>query len=293
MTRFALALILACSTLAAAERLPADCRWAAHLDVQRLMASSAGAWIAARLAEQPHAARLTLLEAVSGLDPRRDLRTVTIGGADADENRSLVLLRGTFDPVRLANLARAAEGHAEVRIGSRTVHTWLDKGRAVSGCLIEADLLALSRSPERIRDAIALADEPNRPAADLPMPQGWEASALVLASTQRIDDLVRDRGASAMLRGLHGVAVRFHEAGSDLVLEARAAAAGEPEAQRLVEAGRGLIALAQLQHGERIDPAVAAMLAGLRLERQGAAIQARVAMPASEALRLLAARAGR
>ncbi|MBN8526269.1 MAG: hypothetical protein J0M02_13125 [Planctomycetes bacterium] len=294
MHRLLASLALTCLAIAAAaaERIPADCRWVLQMDVKAALASQAGEWIARQAVRQPLAARLKVLEAISGLDVRRDLRLVTICGADSDDSTGLILVRGTFDAAKLELLVSAAEGHEEVKAGHRTIHVWQDKGKPAAGCLAAPDLLILGKSAARIRDAIALVDDPSRPAARIAVPEKWEQSALLFGAADRIDALIKDKPASAMLGNVRSCAARIVEQGADMVLEAHAVAASEAAAQQLVDAGRGLAAIVQLQKPAELDPALAESLRNGRLDRAGTAVDLRLSLPVADLLRLVEKRAG-
>lgn len=294
MSRLLACLALVCLALAAgaAERLPADCRWVVQLDVPALLRTRAGAWLGQQLLRQPHAARLQVLEAVSGLQPERDLRLITLCGVDGNDDNGLILVRGTFDAARLEALAKAAAGHQAVRAGGRTIHLWADKGKPAAGCLAAPDLLLLGKSAQRIREALALLDDPARPSARIALPPAWDEAAVIFGAADRIDALVAGQPASATLGNLRACAARLVEQGDELVLEARAEAVGEAAAQQLVDAGRGLAAIVQLQRPAGLDAALAEALRAARLERRGATVELRLAVPTADVVRLVGQRAG-
>lgn len=280
-------LLAATAVLASAERIPADCRWMMHADLRAMFASKVGEWIGREMVKQPHAARLQLLEALTGLNPRRDLISATICGVGADDDTGLVYVRGAFDAARLSTMAQAAEGYAAVQAGSRTIHTWMDKGKPAAGCLATADLLILGKTSTRIREALALLDAPGQTGAILAVPAGWDKAALVVCAAEQLGELAAGKPESAMLRNVRAFAARIHAPDDRLVLEARATATGETAAQQMVDAGRGLIAILQLQRPEKLDPALAEAVRGAQLARDGALVTLSLSLPFDEALRLV------
>lgn len=288
--RACLVLVLAGAAAAAeripAERIPADCTWAAQVDAQALLASRLGGWLSARLDQQPHAARLAMLEAVSGLALRRDLRRVTVCGVGERQEDGLLLVRGTFDAAKLATLAQAAEGHRLEQAEGRTIHVWNGKDRPAVGCLAQPDLLILGASVERVRTMLRVLDGPASVAPPVAPPPGWDGALAWVAATG-IDALAAARGSSAMLASVRGGAIRLVEADGAVVLEARLDTAGEAVAQQLAEAGRGLLALLALQRPGNIDGEVLAALLAARIERSGSDLGLRVAVPLATALQAL------
>ena len=292
MPRFQAALaglVLVClaSFAAAAERVPADSRWVIHADLQLMLRTKVGEWIGREMVKQPHAARLKMLEAISGLNLKRDLRHVTICGVGADDDSGLVYVRGTFDAERIGNLAQAAEGYAAVQAGSRTIHTWMDKGKPAAGCLAAADLLILGKSSTRVREALALLDASTAPGAVFQLPAGWEKSALVVCAAEDLAALADGKPESAMLRNVRSLVARVVEDGSLLAFEARAVAITEAAAQQMVDAGRGLAAIVQLQKPASLDPVLIETVRTGELSRDGVNVSLRLTVPFEDALRLV------
>ncbi len=289
MPRFLASVILVClaSIAAAAERVPADCRWVIHADLQLMLRTKVGEWLGKEMVKQPHAARLQMLEAISGLNIRRDLKNVTICGVGADDDTGLVYVRGTFDANRLNTLAQAADGYAAVQAGSRTIHTWMDKDKPAAGCLAAADLLLLGKSSTRIREALDLLDAPTQQGAVFQMPAGWEKSALVVCAAEDLASLADGKPESAMLRNVRSLVARVVEDGAMLALEARAVATTEAAAQQMVDAGRGLAAIVQLQKPANLDPVLIETVRTGQLNREGVNVALRLTVPFEDALRLV------
>jgi hypothetical protein len=286
-----LALILSCCCLAApaAERVPPDARWMAHLDVAALLRSQTGTWLKEQLAQQPHAARLAMLNAVSGIDVVQDLHHITVSGIGADDASGLVQVRGRFDAAKLETVVQATEEHAVQTFGQRRIHTWRgDDGKPVAGCLAAPDLLLLGKDPQRLRAGLRLADDATAPAASFSVPAGWAGSALLLCAADDIAALAGPEPASAMLRQLRGVAARLGEEGPLLTFEARTQTRDAAAAQQLIEAGRGLMALVQLQQPANLDAALVESLRGAELSRDGDTALLRLRLPVADAVRLIA-----
>jgi len=288
MTRlFICILVLSCTLLSSVERIPADCQWLVQIDAQAILKSKVGEWIGQQMVKQPHAARLQMLQAISGLDLRRDIRSVTLCGVGADDDTGLVLVRGTFDAARIEMVAQAADGHLALPVGSRTIHTWLDKGKPAAGCLVASDLLVLAKTSTRIRDLIAAVDVGRDEVSGIVTPAGWEKSALMLGAAEQIADLAAGKPESAMLRNVRSLSVRIVEEGTDFVVEGRAIAASEAAAQQLLDAGRGLVALVQLQRPDHLDPSLLTAIQNAKMSREGPAVTIRVGLAAADALRVI------
>lgn len=277
-------LLLAAVTASAVERIPADSRWVVSIDVPAVVAGQVGGWVKAQLARQQTAAQLRILEAVSGFNIARDLRHITLCGAEGGDATGLLLLRGVFDAGKLTALAEAADEHALVQVGSRTIHTWKDKGKPVAGCLAAADLLIIGRTAERITQALKAIDDSVAP--PVAIPAGWEGAAMVVAAADGLDGLADKGPQSALFKNFRGLAARISETGDMLVLDAEATATGEAQAQQVVDAGNGLRALVQLQKPEDLDAALADAVRTAQLGRTGTKVTLHLTLPVADAKRL-------
>ncbi len=291
MTRAILTLALClCATIGgSAERLPADCRWAIQLDVQKALASQLSAVLNIKSQlKQADAAKLRMLEALTGFDPWRDLRTVTICGVDAGGDSGAILLRGTFHADKLVTLAQAAEGYAAVAAGARTIHTWKQGDKPAAACLVQPDLLVIAKSSERILAVIVAVDASEPPRAGVILPTTSKGILLAAGAADQLGSLIPDGPQAELMRSTHGMSATLSETGSALVFEANAVAADDAQAQQLVDAGRGLIALSQLTKMDGVDPALVAALRGARLERANSALTLRLSLPIADIQRLVA-----
>lgn len=287
MIRFlaVLGLVITLTAASAAERIPADCRWVVQIDVQAFAKGKGGAWLRDLAKDRLIAARLQMFEAISGLNPERDLRTVTLCGSDGQETSGLVLVRGALDAAKLTTISEALEGHAMIPVGARTIHTWVSDGKPAAACLAAPDLLILGRSADRVRTAVATLDGSYVPPVALPT--GWEGSAFAIAAAEGVRDWVGKGPQSALFANVSGFAARLGEDGPDLSLDAVATALGETQAQQMVDAGNGLRAIVQIQKPANLDPALFEALRTAQLSRSGATVSLHARLPLIDALRII------
>lgn len=278
-------LLLTMAVASAAERIPADCRWVVQIDVQALAKGQGGAWIRNLLKDKTVAARMQMVEAISGLNPERDLRQVTVCGIDGNETTGLVLVRGTLDAGKLATIAEALDSHTTITVGTRTIHTWVGEGKPAAACLAAPDLLILGRSADRIRIAVTVLDGSYTP--PIALPTGWEGSALAIAAAEGVREWAGNGPQSALFANVSGFAARVWEDGPDLCLDAVAAAVGETQAQQMVDAGNGLRAIVQIQKPADLDPALLEVLRTAQLTRSAALVNLHAKIPLADLLRII------
>lgn len=278
-------LLVAATVASAVERIPADSRWVISVDLPALSKSKTGGYLREILREKTAAARLQMLELLTGVNIERDLRSVTICGTDGREETGLFMVRGTFDAAKLTTIVDAIDQHKAIAVGSRTIHTWISDGKESAGCLVAPDLLVIGRSVDRVRAAIAAQEGAYAPPVELPT--GWEGSAFVLAAAQGIKEWAGKGPQSAMLANVSGVAGRLNEDGDVMVLDAVGVAVGEAQAQQLVDAGNGLRAIVQMQKPADLDPALLETLTGAQLSRKGVVVTLHARMPLVDLKRLI------
>jgi hypothetical protein len=248
-----------------------------------------------QIAKPPHAARIALFQAISGINPTTDIRTITITGVGpghaGDDPSAVALVRGAFDAQKLTTIAQATDQHAEERLGSRTLHTWVDKGKPVAGCLAAADLLVLGNDPQRVRSVLRLLDDPKAPAASLPLPGEWKDAAISLCFAHDLDRISGGKLASSALRHVEAIALRADEQGPDMAVDARLTTTDDAAAQDIVDSARGLIAMASMQFKDMFAEATAKPLAeALRattITRDGRIVAISGRIPQDAALHLI------
>lgn len=274
--RLALLAVCGCaSLLPAAERLPADCRWSVQLDATTIAACPLGGWLKAQVAQAPWAARLKLLELATGFSPLRDLRAVTVCGSDASEAGRLLLLRGAFDPARLATLAAALPGHASETAYGRSLHSWGDGAPRWAACLAEPDLLIIGPSVERVRTAIAAHGR----TVDDGRAVGPVLATLTASDLSAwADDDLRSSPFGAISR----LELRVGTLGDALELTADATARDAGSAQAIVDLGAQLVAAG---HGQ---PVLDEALRSAHLVGDGERISFHMLLPADGLQRLIA-----
>ena len=291
MTRafFAIALCLCAIVAGAAERLPSDSRWAIQLDVQKVLSSQLGPTLNIKQhLNQANAAKLAMLEAITGFDPWRDLRSITICGADASGDSGVIMVRGTFNADKLVIPVRAAEGYVAVPAGQRTIHTWKQGDKPAAACLVQPDLLVIAKSSARILAVIVAVDASDAPQTGITMPSTSKGTLLAAGVADNLGSMIPDGPQAELVRSAHGMSATLSEEGNVLVLEAQATATEEVQAQRLLDAGRGLIAFIQLAKMEDVDPALATALRGIQLERSGAKLTVHMTLPVADIQRIIA-----
>lgn len=275
------------------DRIPAEHRWVLHLDLQRALQGELGAWADEVLTNETTAARIRLLEAVTGIDPRRDLRTITISGIDNQQDRAVALIVGDFDPERIRTLAAAAEGHQTFRHHDHVIHHWLDAKheppKPQYGTLIDTDLLVIAGDRSVLTRTIDAID--GRVESLDGDPEFAELArgdaAVVLGAATDLDAWRELKPRAAMLREVDRLHLTLDQVDGALRLQLAITAKQEPKAQQLLQVVQGLLALHGLGQRQAADPAIQQVIQSLEATRAGSTVHLQASLPVAELKRLV------
>jgi hypothetical protein len=227
---------------------PSDAKVIGAVDVARARSSQLGQLIIARIEFGSNTLRLF---SETGFDPRRDIQDVLFA-VPADSNSSVILARATFNPMQMEGVASAHGGSLETYRG---VNIILDAGRKEdsaiafpgSGIMVFGHLAAVERvirdagAPSALDPALRQLISAISPAND-----AWVASAapisLGAAGNPRYPGMAQ--AMQAIEQGNAGL--RFGEL---VQLTANAVTDSPESALAIATVVRGLVAVAQLQHG--------------------------------------------
>jgi len=102
--------------------------------------------------------------AMTGIDPRRDVRDMTAWGADTDKKNGVLVVRSKVNRRLLENMVEKARDHRTMEHRGRTVHSWMQahgkhrKREPVSGAFFADDVMVFARTAERVARAIDVLD---------------------------------------------------------------------------------------------------------------------------------------
>ena len=293
MTRILIALLsglaLAQAAVAApfnAAQVPAAAVLVLHLDADALRQTAPGRALLEHLNSGKGGQQMDALAAVLGWDLRRDLAGLTLFNTTSDEREGVALLRGRFDPARLEVLLKADAGYRSEVYQGATVHGWIDqeKKQRRYGALL-GDLAVVSGSKAAVQRTLdvlqarapALAGaNPNQ----LPLPEAGAAFALAAANLAAFP-LTNTPPHARSLRMARSGSFTLAEAGGQVLGQLTLRAEREEAARLMADAGRGLLALAQLD--DQQDEAAREMLRALRIEQGGSEVALHLTLPAEKA----------
>ena len=231
-------------------QVPAQAHWFAHLDVARLLASQAGARLLDEIKANPQlTAQLDSIQNTAGVDVRKEVRSLTLFGPDANKNHGVMVLAGPFSTDKLVTAIRANPQHEETAIGSATGHKWVDKGHVNYGCFLPGSICVFSGYEEAARVTVEVLQNgqggltPDSMLGGLV--QGAEGSIL-FAAAEIQGNLPAGQPKIAVLHNAETIQLKVTEKDGQISAELVLVAVAPEAAQRLADIARGLIAFGQL-----------------------------------------------
>lgn len=269
-----------------AAQVPAASAWVMHLDADALRQTAPGRALMEQLGTGKGGQQMDALAAVLGWDMRRDLSGLTLFNTTGDEREGVALLRGRFDPARLEVLLKADPGYRSEAYQGTTVHAWIDqeKKQRRFGALV-GDVAVVSGSKAAVQRALDVlqarapglsTQNPNQ----LPLPEPGAAFAVAAANLTRLP-MTNSAPNARTLRLARSGSFSMSESAGQVIGRLSLQAEREESARLMADAGRGLLAMAQLDDAQ--DAASRELLQALRIEQAGPAVVLHLAMPAEKA----------
>jgi hypothetical protein len=260
----------------------AGAKWVLHADLDQFKQTAVGRLFVDGLAADEHARKLDALEAVIGMDVRRQLGGWTMYGLSGDKQDSVILASGNFDPAQFIKLVRANDHYRTFAHAGTTVHAGRNEKSEPFFIAFPATGRAVVASSEPgIKDALDVlgGGKPSlaqQNAAGLPL-EGSSGRAFFAAAAALNEIKNADPQARTLRIARTGALTLGEEAGSVLASIDLAAGSAE-DAVHLQDAVRGLIALALLD--DKHDAGTRQAIRDTKVEVEGSRLHIALRVPA-------------
>jgi len=270
--------------------VPAQAKWVAHLDAEKLRASQIGQKLLAEIqADVKITAQLDAVRNAVGVDLRKDINDLTLGGGDDKKNHGVMIVRGPFSTEKLLAALRANPQHEEMAEGDASYHKWFDKGHDNYGAFLPGGRCVFSENREAAKttaDVIRTGQGGMIPDSVLGTLAKDAAGCIVFAALDGGEGLPGDKQPqAAVLRKVTAAELRVSENAGRVQGELVAKVATAEDAVRIAEIARGLIALGQLN--EDIPPALARLAQTAQVKQDGKQVKVVVSCPPEDVLQFL------
>ncbi len=287
-----------------AAEVPADAAWVVHADLDALRDTDVGVYLLDRFLEEQAASQLAAFTRAFGMDPRSDLRSVTLHGFDGGGAPGVVVLRGRYEPARAAAHVSTHTAHEIFLHGNHAVHAWVDDRERMNAergerppvpllaCFVSETTAVLGRDRARVAQALDVLDArvPSAAGAASFAPLGPAAAGAFLVGGGRLAKPRAGDLRSTLLRHAEEVHLAVGESGGDVRAAVVFRAGTDAEAELVRRVIDGFAALTLLESDGRPDVARAAE--SLRIARDGSRVRLDLACPAAAAVDLLRGGAG-
>jgi hypothetical protein len=180
------------------KQVAADAKWAAHLDVDALHASTLFQKARAELLRKhPEAeAHLAMLRDVWKFNPCTDIHSVTIYGRQIKKDTGVAIVRAKVDQNLLLEKAKLAPDHRVSTYGKYELHSWIHaKGsrheRGMTGTFYKPDVMIFGASADEVMAALDVLDgtKPNFAAKESGLSLSIPPGAILVAGATGLADV--------------------------------------------------------------------------------------------------------
>ncbi len=267
------------------DRVGETARWVAHIDIERLKSTQLGQYVLGELDKAEPNRKFLAFQAIVGVDPRKDLASVTMYGPDNQPSNTVTLFRGTLDVQKIETLVRAATEYQEMNHNGHTIHSWVDTGHGNRRMFasVLADGTVVFGSDAALRQALDVVDGRAPKAAALAFPGLTAASQtpifLASADLQNMGNL---NPQAAVLAQASSAFVTLSEAGEQVAIRIGLQAKTPEAATQIESVARGLAAMAALNEAQ--NPEMAKLSASTSITRDETRVDVSIKYPVADAI---------
>jgi hypothetical protein len=245
------------------EQIPADAKWAAHLDVDALRASSLPQKARQQiLANHPEAEKhLAMACDVWNFDPRTDLHGITIYGSQIKRDTGVAIVNAKVDQKLLAEKVQQAPNYQATKYGKYELHSWThakgsSRERAMTGTLYKPDVLVFGASADEVKAALDVLDgtKPNfvSHASESGLSLSIPTGTILVAGVTGLADVVLPCK-SPLTKQADSIVLAIGESQGNAFVVGQIAAKKTEIAQQIKTVVDGALALATLANADDAD----------------------------------------
>lgn len=239
-------------------QVSAEAKWAAHLDVDALMASTLVKKAHEKmLKEHPEAeSHLGMLRDMWKFDPTKDLHGITIYGRQLKKDTGVALVHAKVDRERLVDKAKQAPDHRMSKYGKYELHSWMHaKGskhqRPMAGAFYSSDVMVFGGSAEEVMAALDVLDgtKPNFAAKEPSLSSAIPPGAILVAGVTGLGD-AKLPCKSPLAKEVDLLAIVIGENQGQVFVQGKLTAKKPEIAEQMKTVAEGALAMAALTHSD-------------------------------------------
>ena len=265
-------------------QVPAQAHWLIHLDVARLLTSQVGSRLLDEIkADAKMSAQMDAMLNNVGVNLRKDVRSVTLFGPDADKNHGVMVLSGTFSTDKLLAAITANPEHEEGTVGNVTGHKWVDKGRTHYGCFLPDGVCVFSDYQEaaKVTAEVLQSGQGGLTADSVLGGLAKGASDYLLFAAANVQGGAEGgQPKVAILRNTETLQLQIAEKNGQVQAELTLLADTLDTAQRIADVARGLVAFGQL--ADQAEPLTARIAQSAQIKQDAKQVKLVVSCTADD-----------
>jgi hypothetical protein len=286
-----LVMILACDGLSGPlkpREISADARWAAHIDVEKVVASRIGGHFRETLEKEGEMAKIEAVGTLFDFHPLVDLYSVTVWGTSFTAEEGVALVKGRFDRKKILALMVTHGEKKETEFRGHTIYEWTDGGEHFFVCFSAEETVLFSNSRKLTQDALDVLSgekESLEAGGKLKGLKSLPAGTFFAAAARGFEEIAEKDPEAAILLKAEGVVVAAGELEGIVFVDAVITAQDEKTAGQVHGILNGFIALGQLISGQH--PEIVDLVQSARLNLSGRQITFRESMSADKLFKLM------
>lgn len=269
--------------------VPADAKWAVHLDFQKVISSRIGLLVLEDLESKGEMQKIEAFGKLFDFNPLKDLHGLTVYSKTFNEDEGLALVKGRFDVEKVKALIETHGECSEMeQDGFKIYQGTNEKGKRFFFCFFRSDTILFSKDLDLVKDELSVLSGTKvslKSGGNLHELNALPAGTFIAASAKGFGHLTHNHPHARILQKAQGILITMGECEGIDFLNITLSTADEEMAEQVHQIVQGIIALGMMLGDE--DPKLAKLVRTVKLERAGKKVTARVSMPADELFELL------
>ena len=276
-----------------------DPAWVVHLDCDALRQTSIGKQLLMELDKPEAQKKFEVFQTVFNLDPRKDLRGVTLYSATKSGPDGVALAYADFDAARLLTLVQANQDYEVRPHGTNKIHSWIDEKKKSKdgdqrtfGAIHKGKVLILGQKEGRVAEALDVLEgkQPTLATSQRFAQIGASGSSVFLTGGARALELPGNDLGAAVLNQAKLISLNAQETQDKAELKLTVETASAETAKQVGDICRGLVAVLALQSDK---PDVVKLAKAVTVDQNAADTLVRFSMPVADVIELIKGKAGK
>jgi hypothetical protein len=268
-----------------------DARWYVHLDMAKMVAAPLGQAVRDQWMQRAEAQReLAQVRMITGMDPWKDLRGVTLYGPSGDEAEAVAVIYADADSKLIENNVAMTQDYNVMNHGGRRIHMWTPEDGnhdTMALCVINPTTYVLGVSPERVKAAVDAIDRNADGAQQAALIEKTPDDRWMEMAVLDVHTMPKPRQENPWVQqNLRQLRASVGSNAADTMMTLSVVLADEATAQRSRAMLDGFKAMAEMRVGD-LDPNLLPLLQQLNVQQEGARLWLDCAVPTDTLLDLM------